>query len=256
MNRLNEFIVKEIENLVSSSGVDTKYRIPLVGFADANDPLFSELKTIISEEHLLPTDLLTNAKTVVSFFIPFTEDTVRNNLKDDITTKEWAYGKKDTESVIDEIIEVMKMKFSSMQIQCSDNPGKSPYGSTKFMNRWSQRSVAYICGLGTFGLNQLLITKSGCAGRFGSFIIDAETDYNTPVSGEYCLYKSNKSCGSCVSNCPSGALTYDGIDKSKCNQRIENITEKYFNGVKIFGSCGKCIALPCALKNPLGKKKN
>jgi len=85
--------------------------------------------------------------------------------------------------------------------------------------------MAYICGLGIFGLNQLIITKSGCAGRFGSFVIDREVDYDNPVTEQYCLYKNNKSCGVCVKTCPSGALTFEGIDKPKCSKWINDITE-------------------------------
>jgi len=250
MNMLNQFIINEIKDKVRFSKLETKYRVPLVGFADANNPLFRELKTIISEEHYLTSDLLVNAKTVVSFFIPFNEELVYNNLKDDVTTSEWAYGKKDTEGLINEIIDGIRIKLGDINIKCSSNPGKGPYDQLKFIHRWSQKHVAYICGLGNFGLNNLLITESGCAGRFGSFIIDREVDYNSVVSEKYCFYKYNKSCGVCVKNCPSGALGYQGLDKAKCSKWINDITEKYFEGVRIFRSCGKCIALPCALKRP------
>lgn len=250
MNKLNKLIVDEIIERVNSSKSDTKYRTPLVGFADANDPLFKELKKIIGEEHYLPSDLLSNAKTVVTFFIPFDEDVVYKNLKCDTTAKEWAYGKKDAQDLISEIIGGMKGRLGEINIECSENPNKEPYNQEKFMHRWSLRHMAYICGLGSFGLNQLIITESGCAGRFGSFVIDAEADYNKPATEQYCLYKHNKSCGACVRNCPSEALGFEGIDKPKCSKWINDITEKYFDGVRIFRTCGKCIALPCALKRP------
>lgn len=253
MNNLNEFIANEIKNIVKSSNVSTTYRTPLVCFGDAQNPLFNDLKNFIDEDHYLPSDLLENGKTVVSFFIPFSEDIAYGNIKNDITTKEWAYAKKDTEGVIDEIIAEMKIKLSDIGINVSNNPSKAPYTSDNFIHKWSQRHVGYICGLGNFGLNHLLITESGCAGRYGSFVIDAKTDYNSVVSEEYCLYKVDKSCGACVKNCPSGALNYDGIDKVKCSSSMDVINEKYYDGIKALKSCGKCIALPCALKRPTKK---
>ncbi|MHC1720027.1 MAG: epoxyqueuosine reductase [Clostridiaceae bacterium] len=250
MNKLNKLIVDEITESVKSVKSDTKYRAPLVGFADANDPYFKRLKTIISEEHYLPSDLLSEAKTVVTFFIPFDEEIVYKNLKCDTTAREWAYGKKDAQELIGEIIDGMKAKLRDINVGCSENPNKEPYNQEKFMHRWSLRHMAYICGLGNFGLNQLMITDSGCAGRFGSFVIDCRTDYDKPVPEEYCLYKYNKSCGLCVKNCPSGALTFEGIDKTKCSKWINDITEKHFDGIRIFRTCGKCITPPCALKRP------
>lgn len=144
MSMLNQFIIDEIRDKVSSSKLETKYRTPLVGIADANNSLFRELKTIISEEHYLASDLLVNSKTAVSFFIPFNEELVYNNLKDDITTSEWAYGKKNTESLINEIINGIRIKLGDINIKCSSNPGEGPYDQLKFMHRWSQRHVAYI----------------------------------------------------------------------------------------------------------------
>ena len=253
MNNLNEFITEEIKNIVKSSSLSTKYRTPLVCFGDAKNPLFNDLKNIIDKEHYLPYDLLEDAKTVVSFFVPFSEDILYDNLKSDITAKGWSYAKKDTECLIDEIIKEMKIKLSSLGIKVSSNPSKAPYTSDNFIHKWSQRHVGYICGLGNFGLNHMLITESGCAGRYGSFVIDTEADYNLTVSEEYCLYKINKTCGACVKNCPSNALTYDGIDKVKCSSSMDVINKEHYNGDKMLKSCGKCIALPCALKRPLKK---
>jgi epoxyqueuosine reductase QueG len=247
---LKQLIINEIMDRVSASNTDTKYRTPLVGFADANDSFFGELKTMVNEEHYIPSDLLPNAKTVVTFFIPFDEEIVKKNLKCDTTAKEWAYGKKDAQVLIGEIIDGIKVKLGEMKIGCSGNPNEEPYDQKNFMHRWSLKHIAYICGLGNFGLNHLLITESGCAGRFGSFVIDHEVEYDKPVAEPFCLYKQNKSCGACVRACPSGALTFEGIDKPKCSKWINDITEKYFDGIRIFRTCGKCISLPCAMKKP------
>jgi hypothetical protein len=47
---------------------------PLVGAAAADDPLFATLKTpeAIGPHHLSPTEWLPGARTVVSYFLPFT----------------------------------------------------------------------------------------------------------------------------------------------------------------------------------------
>jgi epoxyqueuosine reductase QueG len=134
----------------------------------------------------LPSDLLADAKTVVTFFIPFDEEVVYKNLKCETVSKEWAYGKKDLQELIGEIIDGMKVKLENIGIGCSGNPNKEPYNQEKFMHRWSLRHMAYLCGLGNFGLNQLIITKSGSAGRLGSFVINVPVEYDKPVEEEYC----------------------------------------------------------------------
>jgi Uncharacterized Fe-S protein len=250
MSTLNGLIINGIESYVASSACAGKCRTPLVGFAAADNPFIRDLKNIANPDHYLPTDILPNAKTIVAFFVPFTPDIVQSNSNGSITSPEWAQGKVDIQKLINELASAMKVKLAGIGINCSENPAKEPYDSQKFAHRWSLRHIAYACGLGTFGLNQLLITKSGCAGRFGSFVIDAQTEYNTILQEEYCLYKINKSCGLCVKKCPTEALTYTGIDKPKCSQHINDITAKYFNGVREYRTCGKCITLPCALKNP------
>lgn len=81
---------------------------------------------------------------------------------------------------------------------------------TQFASNWSERHVAYICGLGTFGLSKGLITKKGIAGRFGSVVTSAvlpvtQREYSNPF--EYCTM-----CGKCAINCPAHAIdTEKGI---------------------------------------------
>lgn len=50
------------------------YRSPLVAFSSAHDPEYSRLKNIIGDWHLLPVELLTEAKSAISYFIPFTRE--------------------------------------------------------------------------------------------------------------------------------------------------------------------------------------
>ncbi len=63
---------------------------PLVGFADVDDPIFTEYKTIISPEHLTPREALAKAcdkapgelparLSVISYILPAVEETRRSN---------------------------------------------------------------------------------------------------------------------------------------------------------------------------------
>jgi len=126
-------------------------------------------------------------------------------------------------------------------------------------SNWSHRHFARAAGIGTFGVNNMLITKSGCCGRYSTIVTNLHIEPDAPLDDEYCLYKKNGSCGVCVKHCPSGALTLDGYDRHKCYTVLRKNAELYTE----FGSsyidesgkmpnsvgsevCGKCLVnTPC-----------
>lgn len=69
---IEQLIVKEIKALKRSD----LFREPIVGFSSAKDDRYEELKKIIGEWHLNPTELLSEAESVVSYFVPFTKNVV------------------------------------------------------------------------------------------------------------------------------------------------------------------------------------
>ena len=56
-------------------------------------------------------------------------------------------------------------------------------------SNWSQRHVAYAAGLGTFGLNNMLITDQGTCGRFYSLITNLPVEPDQPLREGRCLRK-------------------------------------------------------------------
>lgn len=74
-------------------------------------------------------------------------------------------------------------------------------------SKWSQRHVAYVCGHGTFGLNNMLISDRGCVGRYYSIITALPIETDPVVTEERCLYKRNGGCKLCVKRCVAEALT-------------------------------------------------
>jgi len=116
---------------------------------------------------------------------------------------------------------------------------------------WSERHVAYISGLGTFGLCGGLITERGQAARFGSVIVHAHIpptprSYSDPFA--YCLFYHDGSCTACVDRCPVGAVGPGGRDKKACAQHLEVATAEHVKreyGFEGYG-CGLCqTGVPC-----------
>lgn len=76
------------------------------------------------------------------------------------------------------------------------------------LSNWSERHIAFVAGLGTFGLSKSLITKRGCAGRYGSVITSLPFK---SIRREYDgVYDYCSMCGECIARCPSGAITKEG----------------------------------------------
>jgi len=80
---------------------------------------------------------------------------------------------------------------------------------------FSHRHAAYMAGLGTFGMNNMLLTKkNGPRIRFVSLITDAELPYASPIKDKLCT-----ECMRCRTECPCGAVaseTYpEGITKKQ-----------------------------------------
>ena len=57
-------IIKEfVFSYQNNEDISTKWKEPLIAYADADDIMFSKLKEAVSETHLLPHDLLDDAET-------------------------------------------------------------------------------------------------------------------------------------------------------------------------------------------------
>jgi len=241
----------KIENIikaaVASTGTETRYREPLVGYASADDPIFNEMKEIIGPHHLHPKEIFPEAKSVVSFFLPFEKELVELNWKSSGPVKEWIQAKSETDSLIGEINEKLTVELAKDGVKAVVPGIVFDYKSRGFEVVWSHKSAAYAAGLGTFGVHHMLITESGCAGRFGTLLISAEIPPTPRSTEEFCRYKKGEKCLVCVDRCPAGALSVRGFDKEKCFRLLQE-NAKAFPELQQM-ACGKCATGPCALKS-------
>jgi epoxyqueuosine reductase QueG len=238
-----ESIIKEA---AASPGTETRYREPLIGYASASDPIFDEMKNIIGPHHLHPKEIFPKAKTVVSFFLPFEKELVKLNWRSPDPIKEWVQAKSETDCLIWEINEKLKAELAEENIQTVVPGIVFDYKSKGLDVTWSHKSAASAAGLGTFGVHQMLITKAGCAGRFGTLLISAEIHPTPRPAEEFCRYRKGEKCLVCVDTCPAGALTAKGLDKEKCYRQLQE-NARAFPELNQF-ACGKCATGPCALR--------
>jgi epoxyqueuosine reductase QueG len=249
-----DLISEYVENYKKSQPVETSWREPVIGFADAEDPLFSELKKIIGPNHVLPTDIVPHAKSVIVFFLPFSKKIVKSNIFGEESSKEWDYACIETNNLINDLSKYLHETITEMGFNASLLPSTYNYDEEKLISDWSHRSVAYISGIGKFGINNMLITKSGCCGRLGSVITDMELTPSLRTSEEYCLYKVNGTCKKCIEKCVNKAFEWQDeiviFNRQSCNEQIyEKIVAEYPIGLG--DACGKCMCgMPCSYGIP------
>ena len=227
------------------------WKRPIVRFADANHPGFSQLKEIVDPGHYHPRDYLPDAQNVLSWFLPFLPEVGKNNLEGELSSPQWADAYLVTNEMAawinDQLVVYIQRELGANASVPSD---AGMIGMDNPRSRWSQRHVAYLAGHGTFGMNNMLISDAGSVGRYFSIVTDLDLEPDAPVTEERCLGKRDGSCGLCMARCEAGALTEAGFDRFKCLRQCLVNMERY-PGADV---CGKCtVELPCSYKIP-GKR--
>jgi epoxyqueuosine reductase len=244
------FLTATIQRIVAEANTSTEYREPLVGFVAADDARFAVLQQIVHPTHMLPQDLLPGARSVVSFFLPFAPWIVEANSQDrERVAREWAVAYVETNSLIGEITARLADALAGRGVRAAAEPATHNFDPVSLVSRWSHKSVAVIAGLGSFGVHQMVITDVGCAGRFGSLVLDAELP-STPLElRERCSYFHDGSCLECVLRCPANAL--DGslpLDKQSCHRHLHGVAQQY-EDLGLADVCGKCAIGPCSFQS-------
>ena len=255
---------------------------PLVGFADGDDPIFKDLKSVIGEFHLTPREIMEKyiaAKRwrfgardridrvgVVSWALPITRETRMGERASPFggspryNHTRWI-GIRLYESVeqhVAALLEVLRCNavapVQSKLFEIKEMPGGWMAAN------WSERHVAYACGLGTFGLNGLMITSRGCAVYLGSVVCDRALA-PTPRSEDRlanCPFFKDQSCGLCIEHCTGSAISSEGRSNIAC---LKNLRDEQAGKVislcldkGLVGpapACGRCsTGLPCEDRIP------
>ena len=233
---------------------------PLFGYAAADDPCFNELKKpeAIGPHFLAPEEWLGDAKTVISVFLPFTAQTrTANSQNYSWPAEEWLHSRIDGQAfqgiICSFIDELLKNEGYANIVPFSDPRYSSKSPVTKDKNEqiyhtsnWSERHIAFVAGLGTFGLSRGLITSKGIAGRIISVVTTAIFD---PTVRKYTgVYEYCINCGICAINCPAGAISKEeGKMHPPCLEFLDAVKAKHMP----YYGCGKCqIKVPCEAKTP------
>ena len=244
---------EQIEQIVIDAVCENHYwNKPLVAYSSALNKNFRRLKKSVSMTHAMPEDLLADAESVISFFIPFKKEYAESNNQPGAASMLWTKMYIETNELINNISVKIEEFLKSENNYCFLFPATHNFDEEKLISDWSHRHVAEICRLGKFGINNMLITEAGCCGRFGSLITTAkfETDDKQDLP-ELCLYKHSGTCGICADKCENGALQRESFNRFLCYESCLKNAE-LFGGEKKADVCGKClVSLSCSYGSPV-----
>ncbi|MBM4429223.1 MAG: epoxyqueuosine reductase [Chloroflexi bacterium] len=267
-------LVRSPQNSLQNAANERAWDEPIVGFSRGDDPLYAQLRSKIGDFYWLPETIfgLTFPQTearpaelaIISWVLPQTEATKAENRQETTFASErWVrarmFGEDFNVALRDHVVTVLRnagyeavapVNSPLFGIHTSDAYGAS--------STWSERHVAFISGLGTFGLCDGLITPVGKAMRCGSVVARIPLE-PTPRSYSdrhaYCLFYSKGTCGVCIKRCPAGAISEKGHDKKKCGDYVNGPAARHAReayGIEGYG-CGLCqTKVPCESGIPAG----
>ena len=280
-NAIKEYVATSPLNCLTTFNNAPMFDEPVVVFANGDDALFQDLKTVIGDFHLTPRE-------VMERYVP---------------TKGWRYGVKSNMENVSVISWALPIPYETrLSERQSTYGGSTRYNHTRWlggifrnnlvqyvvsfleimghnavapsgsrlseikstpeglMANWSERHIAYASGLGTFGLNGLMITPKGCAVYLASVVCDVAL---TPTPRAYdhymanCLFYREKSCRQCLERCVGGAISEQGRSNIKCRESVGNqstMLKKLGLDKELIGlgpACGLCSTkVPCEDRIP------
>ena len=268
LSEISSFVLSDKGNELPDGG--SYFDQPLVGVAAGDNPLFDKFRDAVGPFHWLPGEVMTRAgfaplgqpTSVISWVLPINLAVRESNrLEKVFPSRKWAltrnFGEIFNTNLRRHVVEwftVRGIAAAAPQLVagwCQVNDGPNGIAST-----WSERHAAYAAGLGTFSLNDGLITERGIAHRLGSVVaavaLPATSRGDTGLY-DNCLYHRLGRCGVCISRCPVKALSGKGHDKPACMEHVYGTAQRQVGelyGVKQTG-CGLCqTSVPCEATNP------
>jgi epoxyqueuosine reductase len=168
---------------------------------------------------------LPGARSVVSFFLPFSRQVRKSYGKHArLPSLEWVSGRLNGKVFVN-LARRALAAYLRAQGGRAMVPNLQPhYKAVNYIPMWSERHVAFIAGVGTFGLHAGLLTEKGAAGWIGSVVTDLELtptprrysgvyDYCPWVTDSTCGAWGYHSCGHCQNNLPCTNGLPPGADR-------------------------------------------
>jgi len=255
---LEELVRTDFRNALPEGDNPPIWDPPIVGFASAHDPVFARFQDpeVVGPQHRLPEEWLPGAQSVISVFVPFSEPIHKAYRKDSrFSALEFASGKWNGSKFLN-VIRRGLIRFAERHGGKAIAPNiDARYDSDHWAPFWSERHVGFAAGVGTFGLQDAILTARGAYGRICSVVTTLKLEPTVRPYREvygYCLYAFDGSCSACIERCPSKAISTAGKEVERCPKNGNGDHFKLWG----YGSCGHCSTfVPCSRTIPAKIRK-
>jgi len=255
---LEDLVKNDFRNHLPEGDNPPIWDAPIVGFASAHDPVFERFQDpeVVGPQHRLPEEWLPGAESIISVFLPFSEPIFKAYKKDSrYSALEFSSGKWNGSKFLN-VIRRGLIRFSEKHGAAAVAPNiDARYDSDHWLPFWSERHTAFAAGIGTFGLQQALISERGAYGRIASVITTLKLTPKVRPYREiygYCLYAFDGSCKACIERCPSKAISSSGKEVELCPKNGNGDHFKLWG----YASCGHCSTfVPCSREIPAKLRK-
>jgi epoxyqueuosine reductase QueG len=255
---ITDFVAHDERNAMAAHNGMRIFDAPLAGVAAADDGWFARFAEpgIVGPGHMTPGEWLIGARSVLCWFLPFTQAVRDSNRAPGLPSEEWTSSRIDGEAFNNAL-----RAFAADWLKGRGGEALAPaldprYAVKSRVPNWSERHAAFAAGLGTFGLHRALITQKGTAGRLGSVITTlslAPTPRPYARFDEYCPFLTRREaetvtggrvkCGACIRRCPAGAISERGKDHALCSDFMDREVLPLY--APRYG-CAKCnVGVPC-----------
>jgi len=247
MDDLKSALAAAATQEVMAPGPVTSYRPPLLGYARADDGRFPALKQRAAPDHRMPGEILPGARSVVVVFVPFAAGLVRENASSVAVARSWLVAYVETNRLLERLGQALAQVLQGRGHLAAAIPPAHEFDAERLVARWSHRHAAVIAGLGTLGLNRMLITAAGAAGRLASVITSAELEPGAESGAGSC-----SGCRVCARRCPAGAWSESGeFDRFRCYAQLLAVAGVH-RELGLADACGKCLTGPCSIRETGG----
>lgn len=255
----------ELARLYYATGANGFFETPTMKVAAASDPWFQRLKHIIGEFHWTPEEALrmsfpeAHAKSVIVWSLPLDGKSRDGNRHENAKPcLDWArarsFGELANENIRKCLCKYLEAHgYASVAPHLQIDVGEA---MKRLAANWSERHVAFVAGMGTFGLSAGLITEHGIAHRLGSVVTELELPPDARPYGNDPFAWCTK-CGACARRCPAHAIGPDfkDRDKQRCLEYAVKVIGKerlnYYGWTEFSLGCGLCqTGVPCEYSRP------
>lgn len=238
---------KAIDEYEEENNCKGMFRNPVIAYHDARDAAFDTFFRMGICRH--PAQIYRPGNTLVTFFLPYSEEIVESNRGGSETSIQWITAYKKGTALIMRINRAIRGTLESRGrlVSCLNTP--IDWNESKAAEEWSFKLAAYLSGMGEFSTAGSFVTEKGFGGRFSGIITDGllydeKSVVQKPEKYEAMVTDIKKhvcyeGCASaeCIEACPCGAISENGVDRFKCQEHCKKLNE-YVPAPDV---CGKCF---------------